>query len=844
MPQMHRTCLIPPLLACLGLQTAVAAAPPEPPAPALSQESEAAVERRPRLPFALEPNQGQFDERYSFKARSPRYEVGVAEEGLTLAIGAGESAKVIEISFPGLQLAAPRALERLPGTCNYFRSRRSDNWITGVPRFARVHFENAAPGVDVELYGNGGQLQYDFKIAPRADTSAVSIRLTNGDFTVAQDGRIVDERSELFLEAPLAWQDLDDGRHAVEVAFEELGENHFGFALGEFDAEEPLTIDPMVVYGSFFGGTNTDNVFDVAVDDAGNAYMTGSTFSSDIATPGAYDETLAGFADAFIAKVNPSGSDLVYVTYLGGSSPQDYGAAIGVDSQGRAVVYGHTESTDFPVQAAYQPTFGGFQDTFLAMLSPDGMSLVYSTYLGGSHRDYVYGGLEVNAEGTAHVSGSTISTDFPVVNALQPTSAGSLDCFVGKFADDGQPQFVTYLGGSGSDFAGHHLGLVIASGLGSFPGGAIELDALGNVILGGATTSSSNFPVTPGAYLSSGPGFISKLSADGQALLWSSRFTAWPTSIALDEAGDLYLAGQVGPVQGTSLATTPGAFQTEDGGGSSGNELIDSYVAKMNGDATALEWATYIGEQGHDRISDIEVDELGRPYVLHHGAIPGFVGGKIWLVRLSHDGTSVESAFPTGAAPATDSGNGLARGAGGDIWIAGYTDWSGIDTVTPGSFLPVPPPYNLAHHRGDGWILRVAYETVGTNYCTAAPNSSGTGATIFAEGSTQVAPGTELSLAVTDLPGSGTAGLFFFGTTQVQTPFGDGFRCAGGSLTRIQPPVFSTSNRAVVRELDFTAPYASAFVPGANLNFQFWYRDSAAQGTGFNTTDGLALSFQ
>jgi beta-propeller repeat-containing protein len=254
-----------------------------------------------------------------------------------------------------------------------------------------------------------------------------------------------------------------------------------------------------LVYSTFLGGTSGDFGFGVALDDSANAYVTGSTDSTDFpTTPGAFDTTDDPGRDTFVAKVNASGSALVYSTYLGGGS-SDEPFHIAVDNTGRAHVTGQTSSTDFPTTAgAFDTTANGLLDVFVTKLSPTGSSLEFSTFLGGSADDSGRG-IDVDAAGNVYVTGITDSAGFPTADALQATLKGSRDAFVTKLNSTGSAAvFSTYLGGTGDD-----------------QGLAIAVDASGNAYVTGGAAGA--FPTTPGAYDTTfngaRDGFVAKIGA-------------------------------------------------------------------------------------------------------------------------------------------------------------------------------------------------------------------------------------------------------------------------------------------------------------------------------------------
>ena len=232
-----------------------------------------------------------------------------------------------------------------------------------------------------------------------------------------------------------------------------------------------------LVYSTYLGGTSGDYGFGIAVDSVGYAYVAGYTDSTDFPTKNAYQSSPAGGSDIFITKLNTTGNDLVYSTYLGGTGI-DYGYGIAVDSVGCVYVTGYTNSTNFPVENAYQPAFsGGSYDTFITKLNPAGNALVYSTYLGGTGMDSGRG-IAVDYVGCAYVTGFTNSTDFPVLNAYQPSLAGDYDVFLTKLNAAGNAlSYSTYLGGTDAD-----------------RGYAIAVDSVGSAYVTGQT-NSTDFPV-------------------------------------------------------------------------------------------------------------------------------------------------------------------------------------------------------------------------------------------------------------------------------------------------------------------------------------------------------------
>jgi hypothetical protein len=335
--------------------------------------------------------------------------------------------------------------------------------------------------------------------------------------------------------------------------------------------------------------------YGIAVDSSGNVYITGETGSIDFptgATP--YDATLTGTSDAFVTKINASGDDILFSTYLGGSYA-DHGRGIAVDGTGNAYVMGHTFSYDFPMQNPYQPTKAGHYDAFVAKLSDDGTSLIYSTFLGGSELDWG-SVIAVDGNGNAYVMGITNSTDFPTQNPYQAAKADYQDTFVAKLSDDGSSLiYSTYLGGSYYEY-----------------GNGIAVDNSGNVYVSGGT-NSWNFPTqNPIQAYNAGSedAFVSKLSDDGGSLIYSTYLGGHSDDkgqgIAVDGTGNAYVTGITAS---DDFPRTAGAFQENLLG------VYDAFVAKLSANGSSLAYSTYLGGSSDEWGWGIAVDGTGNAYV-------------------------------------------------------------------------------------------------------------------------------------------------------------------------------------------------------------------------------------
>lgn len=291
----------------------------------------------------------------------------------------------------------------------------------------------------------------------------------------------------------------------------------------------------MLVFSTFLGGNGGDTANGIAIDTAGNSYVVGDTTSMNFPA-NAYQTSYHGSQDAFVSKLSSDGGRLLFSTYLGGSST-DHGGAIAVDSTGTVYVTGSTWSSDFPVANSFQRSIGGPSNAFIARLSSNGNTLLFSTYLGGSGASVAYPetgqGIALDSAGDAYVVGVTSSANFPLFNAIQPQLLGFTDAFVTKVDPSGSLLFSTYLGGSGVDI-----------------GNAIAVDASGAAYVVGYTYST-DFPVTTSAVQTANGGscdaFLFKLSPMGDTLLYATYLGGsgadTASGIALDFSGNVYLAG-------------------------------------------------------------------------------------------------------------------------------------------------------------------------------------------------------------------------------------------------------------------------------------------------------------
>jgi hypothetical protein len=348
-----------------------------------------------KIPLSFEANQGQTDGRVQYLAHGPGYTLFLTPTAATLELAQSTrvSGAVLDMQLVGARPDAPvRGLEEQRGTANYFIGNQPSDWHRDVATFGRVQYAGVYPGIDLVYYGNQQQLEYDFDVAPGANPGAITLTFpgaTGIDLKAAGELVLHTAGGDVVQHAPVVYQDGPNGRQPVAGRYVLDGDGRVGFALGAYDATRTLVIDPTLAYSTYLGGNALDEGRAIAVDDAGDAYVTGYTTSTNFpTTPGAFQTEPAGNADVFVAKLNDTGTALVYATYLGGRGA-DEGWGIAVDAAGNAFVTGDTTSRDFPTTpgAFQRQPGGGVSNAFVAELNATGSALVYATYLGGSRRD-------------------------------------------------------------------------------------------------------------------------------------------------------------------------------------------------------------------------------------------------------------------------------------------------------------------------------------------------------------------------------------------------------------------------------------------------------------------------
>jgi hypothetical protein len=676
-----------------------------------SHEPAQSPESYGRIPLSFEANKGQADGPVDFLARGAGYALFLKPSEATLVLSrrraaappqlsgedapvasndaealsanAREESKVLRMTLVGADAdAAAEGADELAGKVNYLVGDDPAKWRTGVPTFERVRYASVYPGIDLVYYGNQRQLEYDFLVAPGADARAVSLRFDGADrieLDAAGDLLLTLGESVVRQPKPFVYQEVAGARRAVEGGYAIASDGRVGFALGEYDAALPLVIDPVIVYSSYLGGSDSEQANGVGVDSAGNVYVAGFTASTNFPTANALQAANGGFQDAFITKINAAGTALVYSTYLGGSA-QEQARGLTVDSAGNAYVTGVTGSTNFPTANAVQATKGATnEDAFLTKLNAAGNALVYSTYLGGGESSEFGQAVAVDSAGNAYVTGVTFSDDFPTLNPIQATfGGGSVDAFLTKFNAAGNALvYSTYLGGSDND-----------------TGFGVAADSAGNAYVVGET-ASTNFPTANAIQAANAGGrdaFVAKVNPTGSAFIFSTYLGGSgeidvAQAVAVDSAGLPYVAGQ------TTSANFPtaNAFQGANAGGAGSQ---DAFLTKFNAAGSALVYSTYFGGTGGEIAFGVAVDTAGNPYIA--GTTGSFntlptanavqctrSGGQDVFVAKFNAAASalVYSTYLGGGA--NDNGRMVAVDSAGNAYVTGMTFSTDFPTVTP-----------------------------------------------------------------------------------------------------------------------------------------------------------------
>jgi len=612
-----------------------------------------------RLPLSFIPNAGQINPTVRFQTKLANKTILFSPETIVFNTGVRQN-ETVSMGLQFLDANAETTIEggdQLFGVANFIQGDDPAQWHTKVPTYQTITYQNLYPGIDLTAWGTDTTLESQFQVAPGADSTLILLEYGG----VQKDGGalVLPGPIAMVAAAPVTYQEINGQRVSIESDYRLSKNGQIGFVLGSYDKRYPLMIDLTLTYAAASAGSSNDYGRSIAVDDVGNAYITGTTASANFPTVHPIQTTPAGGpADVFVTKLASDGSQVLYSTYLGGGW-FDEAQGITVDDVGAAYVVGTTTSPDFPTVYPVQADIAGSADAFVAKLSASGDRLLYSTYLGGAGTDSGHD-IAVNSAGLASVIGQTDSSNFPTKNALQPAIGGSVDTFVAKLNVSGDELvYATYLGGTGDD-----------------PGNGIAVDSTGAAHVTGTTTSSDFPTVSPvqSTYGGSFDAFVAELNPTGDILNYATYLggsgTDFGHAIAVDSNGLTYITGVA-----SREFPTKNSLQPYGGG------TRDAFIARFNDGE--LVSATYLGGSGHDRALGIAVDSEDAVYVtgattspdlLSENTVQPVYGGAFdtFVMKLNRGGNALLYTTYLGG-NSFDSGNGIAVAANGSAYVVGET---------------------------------------------------------------------------------------------------------------------------------------------------------------------------
>jgi hypothetical protein len=661
-----------------------------------------ALQKLAELPLAFEKNEGQVDSQVKYMARGSGYKLFLTSSDAVLTFASSTPKRISRprqimeqrlfghgrkkhrldrstalasngsadaSSFPFLRMhlvngnpeAKVEGRDLLASKTNYFIGNDPHNWHAGVREFGRVSYSAVYPGIDLVYHGQKKQLEFDFVVSPHAQAENIAMSFAGAQHIAmneAGDLVLTLSAGEIKLHRPVAYQETVRGREIVDSRFVLDARNEVRVALGDYDHNRELVIDPALDYATYIGGNGDDEAYGIALDSGGNIYITGesdSTSGFPLSNP-----PDNGVYESFVVKIssaeNPnSGGVPLFTTFVGGSTGDALGAAIAVTNSATPSVYvaGITTATNLPTTAGViQPNSGSpaksncstsettntpCTDGFVFQLNASG-AVTYLTYLGGSNDDGAFG-IAVDGSGNAYVTGFTFSSNFPLsasplysqLNGGVASNPPYEDAFVSVVNPTGTAfVYSTYLGGANNDF-----------------GSGIAVDGSGNAYITGGTYSggsaSTAFPTTAGAYQTQcggAPGncnagnglifsdvFISKIAAGGTALTYSTFLGGSSDdlgiAVSLDGLDNIYVTGQTLYDNTSSTTdnfpTTAGSFEPNYGGGSGNNSaLSNGFVSEINpgGNGSAdLLYSSFLGGSNEDAGLGIVSDSGGNAFV-------------------------------------------------------------------------------------------------------------------------------------------------------------------------------------------------------------------------------------
>jgi hypothetical protein len=645
------------------------------------------------LPLRFESNLGQTDAEVRFIARARGYTMFLTPQGATFRVEA--ASKEGAYSVLDMRLAGANAQSELVGLdlsrsrSHYIKGGDSHHWVTNVPHYESVASRDVMPGIDLVYRASGDRVEFDVIVQPGAHPDAVELAFEGADsVALDEDGGVLlrMDAASLRMHPPRVFQSVQGVPRELLASYRLTEDERVSVHVEDYDPRHPLTIDPVLSYSTFVGGSGDDSGRAIAVDASGCAYLAGASKSLDFPAGSGFSRG----TDAYLAKLDADGTDLEYVLFIGGSD-NDLGQGVALDASGNAFLSGETRSSDFPSVNALQDDLGGDSDAFVAKINPSGTALFYSTYLGGTGFDSARG-IAVDPSGNAFVMGQTLSVDFPTKNAFQPQHAGAIDAFIAQIDPSGTTLvFSTYLGGTGNDLPFH----LVPGEPGDSPGWEIDVDASGFAYAAG-TTESPDFPTVNALRNSHGgglrDGFVSKIAPGGSALVYSTYIGGTggdsARGVAADDFGNAYVTGGT---RSDDFPVTAGAFQTVK------DVLYDAFVLKLD-PLGSLRYSTFVGGDASDGGNDISIDAKGSAFVVGHTSSASFplrhpiqatFGGgafDLFVLKLNPAGSELVFSTYLGGSDVDTPDNwnmGLALDGIGSVYVAGSTASTDFP-ITPG----------------------------------------------------------------------------------------------------------------------------------------------------------------
>lgn len=644
--------------------------------PALSQiQNGFAAATKPSLassPVFFIANKGQFEPGIEFLAFSQQMKAWISRDRIVL----GHDDDRVEMLFPGARRSPSiEGVQPLATRVNYLRG-AGEQSVRDAPAYAAVMYRDLYEGVNLTLGSEGGSLKSEFTVQPGTDHRVIKVRYRGAQSVEMEEtgGLLVRTAHGSFREhPPVVYQDLPEGRRYLGAKYFLQGDETAGFLIEDYDRQLPLVIDPVLTYSSYIGGTRSDTGRAIMLDAGGAMYVAGYTDSNNIPVQGSI-QIYGGNFDAFVFKLNSSGTQVVFATFIGGTG-DDRAYGLAVDASGSAYACGVTSSTNFPAfnSAQIQVSRGGARDGFVLKLNPAGNGLVYSSYFGGSGNDTIYGCV-LDAFNQLYAVGETNSTNLPVRFPFRSTNAGGYDGMLLKVNFNSALSFATYFGGSADD-----SGLAIA----------LHTTQLTPYVTG--YTRSTNFPVlNPSQPLNAGgqDAFVTRFNSDGNAVVFSTYLggsngtTILPEqglTIAVDPFGNTYVGG----VTSSTNFPVVAPYQSANKGG------LDAFFTKHDSGGNRV-YSSYLGGSGTDVATSMVVDVNRRIFIAGYTTSVNFptflptqaaAGGSYdaFLAQIDVNGAPLTFGSYLGGS-ASDQAYGVAINVVGEMFLTGSTTSSNFPT--------------------------------------------------------------------------------------------------------------------------------------------------------------------